>query len=166
MILKKLTKIVPLKEVIKKINESDRDEALEEIGEYLLQSILSNVGGGKSPVQGGKYKKSLSKEYKKVKAKISGSKIANMELYGDMLDELDYKIDPIGMKVEIGFLEGSDEKQIAKADNHNKFSPESKKTKLPTRQFIPKSNQRFKKNIMKQAFEIASKYASEDQEEA
>jgi hypothetical protein len=154
-----------LKSIIKKISQENRDEALEEIGEYLLQEILTSVGGGKTPVQGGRYKKTLSKAYKSEKKKISSSTIANMELHGDMLDALDFKIDVNKMNVEIGFLEGAEQQQIDKADNHNKFSAKAKKTKLPARQFIPRSNERFKKKIMKEVQSIAEGYASQDSEE-
>ena len=153
---------MPLKSIIKKISKQNRDDALEEIGEYLLQEILTSVGGGKTPVQGGRYKKSLSKGYKSEKKKLSSSSIANMELHGDMLDALDFKIDAGKMSVEIGFLAGGDQTQIDKADNHNKFSAKAKKTKLPARQFIPRSNEKFKKKIMKEIESIAENYASED----
>ena len=135
-------------------------EAMDEIGEYLTQAILESVGGAKSPVKGGAYKRSLSKDYKKIKGKISGSKIANMELYGDMLDALEFKA--TGDTMEIGFLKGGDQLQIDKADNHNKFSAKAKKTKLPERSFIPKAKQTFKKSITDEIRDIVSNYASED----
>lgn len=135
-------------------------EAMDEIGEFLTQSILSHVGSAKTPVKGGSYKKSLSKDYKKIKKKISGSSVANMELFGDMLDALEFKA--TGNRLEIGFLKGSDQTQIDKADNHNKFSAKAKKTKLPERAFIPKDGQTFKKTIMKEIQDIVSEHASED----
>ena len=156
---------MPLKSIIKKISKQNRNDALEEIGEYLLQEILTSVGEGKTPVNKGRYKKSLSKDYKNIKKQVSSSSIANMELHGDMLDALDFKIDVGKMNVEIGFLAGGDQKQIDKADNHNKFSAKAKKTKLPARQFIPRSNERFKKKIMKEVESIARDYASQDNEE-
>lgn len=136
-------------------------EALEEIGEFLIQEILSSVGGAKSPIKGGAYKATLSKSYKAIKKKISGSTKANMELFGDMLDALDFRITP-QKKIEVGFLEGSDQTQIDKADNHNKFSSAAKRTKLPAREFIPKKGQVFKKTITKEIKRIVREHADTD----
>lgn len=129
-------------------------KALEEIAEYVRDEILQYVGEGKSPVSGGAWKRSLSPEYKKLKKEISGSDFANMELYGDMLDSLEYRIK--GDTIEIGWFSGE---QAAKADGHNNFSGEST---LPTRQSIPKENQSFKRDIVSGMKAIAKEFIDED----
>ena len=158
-----MTKIVPMKAILKEIKDkNDRELALGDAGELLLQAVLDHVGGGKSPVSGGRYKKSLSKDYKKQKKKLSSSSIANMELSGDMLDSLDYQINTKTQSIEIGYFEDAGSDNIGKADNHNKFTSESKRTKNPYRQHIPRKNERFTKKIMKDIFNLAGEYASED----
>lgn len=112
-----------------------------QIGRYIVEEILQHVGDGKTPVRGGKYKRSLSKEYKKRKAEISSSLFANMELEGDMLNSLVFKKHR-GSEISVGIW---DSKEAAKADGHNNHSG---KSKLPPREFIPKDDQTFKKSII------------------
>lgn len=168
-----MTKIVPLASLLKGMTKSQKTDTLEEIGEFLVQSILDNVGSGKSPVEGGAYQKQLTKvrdkngklvdsEYSKLKSQVSGSKIANMELYGDMLDALEYRIDADSGTVEVGIF---DEEQAAKAAGHHSGKtpwPGYNKSKLPVREFIPRKNKTFdQKSIMQEIYRIASS-ASED----
>jgi hypothetical protein len=159
----RVTKKINLKNVLRKMNSDQKAETLEEVGEFIVTSILDNVGSAKSPVHKGKYKKSLSPDYKKLKSAISGNSTANMELYGDMLDALEFKITDQEGILEVGYFEESG--QVAKADNHNKFSAKSKKTKLPYRQHIPRPNERFKDDIMSEVVRII-RDASKDTEEA
>lgn len=128
--------------------------ALKDIAEYVRDEILQFVGDSTSPVAGyGKFK-SLSKNYKEFKKGVSGSSEANMELYGDMLDSLEYKI--TGDKIQIGWFSGD---QAAKADGHNNFSGESD---LPLRRSIPGKGETFKKSIVKGMKEIAKDFLPED----
>jgi len=112
----------------------------EEIAELVHEMILDYVGAGKSPVRNGKWKRQLSKDYKELKKEWSSSLFANMELKGDMLDNLEVLINPRG-KIEVR----QTGKQAAKADGHNNHSG---KSKLPPREYIPKQNQTFKKPIL------------------
>ncbi len=66
----------------------NRDEALEAVGNYLLETSLMEIGSGRSPVKGGPWKKTLSKDYKEKKSEESSVTFANAELSGDMLDAL------------------------------------------------------------------------------
>lgn len=127
----------------RKVTKSLKDE----VGQYLVEQILSDVGSGRSPVRGERWKNSLSKKYKKYKANFSSDLTANMELHGDMLDALKYKTK--GGVVEVGIF---DYDQAQKADNHNKFSSASKTTALPKRQFIPneEEGQTFKRDIIQE----------------
>jgi hypothetical protein len=132
-----------------------RRDALEEIASYVRDEILQYVGEGKSPVSGGEWKKTLSPEYKKIKNEISGVKFANMELYGDMLDALDYKVKTDGT-ISIGWFGGE---QAAKADGHNNFSG---KSTLPVRQSIPKPGEVFKRDIVAGMKEIAKTFLEDN----
>lgn len=119
------------------------------IGDFILEQVLKDVSKGISPVYGKKWD-GLSSDYKNIKKKVSGSTLANMELYGDMLDALEYKIKPDG--IEFGIW---DSKQAAKADGHNNHSG---KSKLPLRRFIPTEDETFRPGINREIQEIMDEY--------
>ena len=129
----------------------------------MVDSILDSVGSAKTPIEGGAYKSSLNPIYAKIKSKISGGKNANMELYGDMLDALEYRIDEASGTVEVGIY---DEDEAAKAYGHHsgfKGHPSSKmRGNKNKRQFIPNSKQKFKEEIRRGIDRILDEYASED----
>ena len=129
----------------------NREQAQEEVADYLLEEALSYIGDAESPVSNGKWKKSLSPEYAKIKAKISGSTVANMELYGDMLDALEVKVKR-GGKLEYGIF---DSEEANKADGHNNISG---KSKLPPREFIPKEDGNFRRDIVSGIRDILKEY--------
>jgi hypothetical protein len=106
---------------------------LNEVGEYLVTSVLDYVAESRSPVSGGKFKAKLSKDY----AEREGKDTANLDLTGSMLDSLTYRIR--GNSVEIGVF---DSDEAPKAYNHNVGDT------LPQRQFIPMEDQNFKSEIM------------------
>jgi len=128
---------------IDKVPEDKREDALNEIAEYLLDSILDYVGSSKSPVSGGSFKKSLSPEY----AKFSGKKSANLDLNGDMLNSLTFMISDESIMLGI-----FDEDEIPKAYNHNVGDT------LPQRQFLPDEDQKFKSEILRGVGRILEDY--------
>ena len=130
------------------LTPAQKAEVKSEVADFVKESILDYVGEAKSPVNGRAFK-GLSKDYKKVKGKLSSSRIANLELTGDMLDSLDYQIYRDG--VEVGIF---DSQEALKADNHNKFSSASKRTALPKRQFIPNKGESFTRDIESEIGEI------------
>ncbi len=134
-----------------------RDEALDKVSEYVTESVLSTVGEGNSPVAGGQWKKSLTKEYKKRKGEVSSVTYANMELNGDLLDSLEV-VRLRGAKLRLTV--GAD--QMDKADGHNNFSG---KSKLPAREFIPnaKKGQTFKRDIQRGIRSILEEYEEDDE---
>lgn len=139
---------------LKGIKRENRAEAIEDAKEALLTGVLDHVAQGKSPVSGhGKFK-ALSKKYKEVKKKISGSTKPNLELFGDMLDSLEVK--EKGNTITIGIF---DDEQAKKADGHNNFSG---KSKIPTRPFIPKKDQNFKADIINTIDSILDDYREDD----
>lgn len=113
----------PLAQVDVRLTSDEKDDLLERISNYVLESVLSDVGSARSPVTGKPFEK-LSKEY----ANKVGRKVATLELTGDLLDSL-----KIERKRNTLRLTVPDEEQ-GKADGHNNFSGESP---LPERKFIP-----------------------------
>lgn len=135
-------------------NPTLRRQAKEEIGQYVLAEVLDACADGRSPVSGGAWKHSLSKEYKARKEATSGVGYANMELNGDMLDALEVT-QKTGNKLALQI----DGHEGDKADGHNNFSGDSE---LPTRQFIPKPGQTFKRDIISGIRRIAEEFLEEE----
>jgi hypothetical protein len=127
------------------LTKKQKKEILDDIADLVLTSVLDFVGSSKSPVTGDKFQK-LKPEYKKIKLKEGGTPVANLELHGDMLDSL--KVKNAGDELILTVSKD----QMPKADNHNKFSPESKKTPVPARKFIPNADEdeTFTKVIIKE----------------
>lgn len=143
-----------LKLPLDKVSDRDESDLKKQVGDYLVEAILKNVSEGKSPVQGGGWTRKISTPYKKIKSKYSSKLYANMELHGDMLDALKYE--PTEDGIEIGIF---DETQVPKADGHNNFSG---KSKLPERRFIPKEDQKFKKDILQEVATILTNFTEKD----
>ena len=119
-----------------------------EMCELVLSEVLESCSKGRSPVRNGKWKRSLSPEYRKKKIAQGGSSFSDMELIGEMLDELECVQKPNG-NLELR-IQG---KQAGKADGHNNHSG---KSSLPPREFIPKDGETFKRNIIDGLREIAN----------
>lgn len=136
-------------EEIEDIPDSKKSAALNQIGEYIHESILSYVGDQKSPVQGyGAFPK-LNPDYKKYKASEGGSPIPNLELSGAMLSALKVKKSGESITISISGKQGD------KADGHNNHSGDST---LPLRRFIPDEGETFKKDILNGVREILRSY--------
>jgi hypothetical protein len=130
---------------------TDPDALLEEIGTFLKESILDNVGSGRSPVAGvGSFQK-LSTAY--ADAQKMGDTNPNLELAGDMLNALEYRIE--GNTVVVGIF---DETQTPKAYNHNVGDT------LPKRQFIPDEDQLLKADIIRGVNRIIEEYMNGEEE--
>lgn len=138
-------------------SKSKLNDAKEEVADYVIGEILSYVGEGTSPVASGKFKKSLSPEYKKIKGELSSSNFANMELHGDMLDALESK-NRSGSKVAVGIF---DDDQAPKAAGHNHF-PGYNESKLPLREFIPKPDQKLRRDIVSGIKSILKDYEDDE----
>lgn len=137
----------------------DRREAMKEIAEFVRDEMLQYFGEGKSPVASGEWKKSLSAAYKQRKSNESGVSYANMELSGDLLDALDYKIGSDGTIV-IGWF---DAENAAKAEGHQTgYEGHPTIKDGPRRQLLPDENQNFRRNIVQGMRDIASEFIEED----
>jgi hypothetical protein len=126
-------------------------EADRRIAELVLSEIIEHVGDGTSPVAGGKWKRSLSPEYKARKIAQGGNSYSDMILDGDMLKAL--KCEPTRRGTVELKISG---KQGDKADGHNNFSGASS---LPRREFIPKEGQTFKRSIVQKIKEITEEFS-------
>lgn len=141
---------------MKGIPPKERERVKKEIGNYIIEKTLDDVGDQKSPVTGRTFK-ALSKKYKDFK-KSKASPVPNLELTGKMLDSFKFKKTPSG--IEIGIFSN---KEAQKADNHNKFSSKSLRTKVPPRKFIPKNGRdTYSKDITNGIARILKEYQEED----
>lgn len=127
--------------------------ALSDIADFVLESVLSNVGSQKSPVQGhGSFPK-LSKSYKSIKDDEGGTPIPNLELTGAMLSALEVKRKGDTLVLQIAGREA------AKADGHNNHSGDST---LPLRRFIPTETETFKRDILSGISRIIESYRDKE----
>lgn len=145
---------IDLSDALEGLNKSQQREVLDQVGELLVTQVLEYVAGSKSPVDGSKFV-SLSDEYAKKKKEETGSDAPNLDLTGEMLSSLDYKI--VGQAIELGVY-GDD---AGKADGHNNFSG---KSKLPKRQFLPEEGQLFDDKIVDIVNEAIELYKAENVE--
>lgn len=134
-------------------SERKKRAALKEAAEIVKTRVLEYVADQSSPVSGGKWKRTLSPEYKERKQAEGGSSVADMELSGNMLDALQVVITSRG-KLSLQ-IEGS---QAPKADGHNNHSG---KSELPPREFIPKKGATFKRDIWRDVREALEEYVGE-----
>lgn len=135
--LTKTASTLEFKEELNGLTKAQRKEVLDQIGELLVEQILDYVGDQKSPVTGSSFRP-LSIEYARRKKEEVGNTKANLDLFGDMLSAVDYKIRDD--KIEIGVFGP----EAPKADGHNNISGDSK---IPTRRFIPIEGQTFAPEI-------------------
>lgn len=153
------TLIDVFKETGIEVPKSRRKEALEAAADYIKEQILVRSGEGKTSVQGGRWKRSLTPEYRERKADESGVTFANLELHGDLLDALDARPEAGKVRVEI-----DDESQWGKAEG-NLLGTYGQPTEHPekAREFMPhKRGQRLHKEIMEGVADILREYAEED----
>ena len=127
-------------------SKETKDKIKQEVGDFLIEQTLSYISDSRSPIAGGKFKKSLSTQYAKNKSKSGRPAKANLEFYGDLLEELDYR--PTSDGIEIGYINSS---EALKADGHNNLSG---KSKLPERRFLPSDNQTYKDSIQREVNKI------------
>ncbi len=139
---KKTTKEVKLS-IPRSIRGEDRKALLDTIGEFLVAEIIQSVEAGVSPVQGQGEFKELSKPY--ADREKNGDVKANLDLNGDMLNALTYKVLSTNT-IEVGIF---DKDQAKKSYAHNtgyKGHPTLARKGLK-RQFIPDEKQKFDKTI-------------------
>lgn len=134
-------------------SQADRNSAMREIGEFIVNEVRSYCADASSPVSGGSWKATLSKEYAKRKVAAGGDPIANLELTGELMDAVSFEVTD-DTTMEFGVWGA----QAAKADGHNNFSGASE---LPLREFVPKEGGTFKRDILSGIRLIAEQYTPE-----
>lgn len=139
-----------LKFNLEDVPQGQREEALTQVGEFLIDSILERVSEGKSPVAGERFRQLKSNYADKKKG---GDRTPNLELTGDLLDSLSFRVIDTG--IEVGYFSGVSQNTLGKADGHNNFSGQSK---LPTRRFIPLDNQEFMPTIQRELNAIINEF--------
>lgn len=146
----------PFKMTGVKVPRENRDAALEAVGNYLLESSLMEIGSGRSPVAGGPWKKSLTKEYREKKAEESSVTFANAELSGDLLDALDAK--PTGGNKLFFGVEG-DSENAGKLEGNNVGSYGRDDDESKARRIVPLEGETFKPSIIAGMREILEEFA-------
>ena len=144
-----VSKIVDL-DLPARLPENIKNEIKREVGDFIVTSILSDVGDGVSPVDGSSFPV-LSKEY--ADAQKGGRTLPNLDLNGDMLDSLTFETHSSGVKVGI-----FNDEQAIKAFNHNTGDT------VPKRQFIPSPSESFRPNILNGVREIVEERLTEFEE--
>lgn len=130
-----------------KVPESIKAKVKADVGDFLVESIVSSLSRAESPVAGESFP-ALSKEYKAKKKADGLPPKPNLEFEGDLQDALTYKNTPNG--IEIGFFGD----QAWKADGHLKFS--GKENATPKRRFLPDEGQEFKPGIQREIEKIVA----------
>lgn len=121
----------------------NRAEALEAVANFLKEEALMQIARGKSPVDGGPWKPTLTKEYKERKAQESSVVKPNLELSGDLLDALDVK-----KKSTNRLFYGVDSDQAGKAEGNNIGSYGRDPDEGNARRFIPLRGETFTDKII------------------
>lgn len=145
--------VIDLSDELDGLSEADKKQLREEIGEILVEEILASVADRNTPIQGAPAFKKLSKEYKKFKLEETGSGEPNLDLTGDLISSIDYKVE--GNSLKLGVF---DPENAGKADGHNNFSG---KSNLPERRFLPKEGETFKKSIRDLIAETVENYKAD-----
>ena len=124
----------------------------------VVDSIKSDLNRTQSSLKGRQKFTGLSPKYKNFKRDQGKAGIPNMKLTEKMVGKLIHQ-NRVGNKIEVGIFSGKD---ALKADNHNKFSGQSKRTKVPKRQFIPKTNQTFRAGIERKVNKMINEAVHEE----
>lgn len=139
---------------------SDRNDAKDDVGDFLINEVIRHLERGKSPVQGETFKK-LTKEY--ADNEKQGNRTPNLNLEGDLREATDYK--RISGGIEYGTY-GS--KEADKADGHNQLSGKAKswasKKDFPKRRYIADKKQVLKRSISSGIEKILDSYRVDEQE--
>lgn len=136
------------------VPKDKREDALAEIKDYIKEQALSYIGEGKTPVANGKWKRSLSPEYKQKKSTQSSVGYSNLELSGELLDNYETSIDGNSIITEV--VGGSDIQ--AKAEGNQIGSYGRKPNSKNAREFIPTKGRSFRKEIIQGVKDILKSY--------
>lgn len=130
-----------------------RERVADEVGNFLVEQTLIALEQEKSPVAGEGAFKALSPEYAKLKKREGGTPKPNLELSGDLKDQIDFK------PTKSGVIVGVFGDRAPAADGHNNLSG---KSKLPKRRFLPDAGQNYKKDIQTEVNRIIADVIAEE----
>lgn len=148
----------PFKDSGVNVPKDRQADALEDVKNYVKEQVLSHVGEGKSPVQGGRWKRSLSKSYAKEKKGESSAGFANLELSGEMLNDLDV-VEVNSQKLSLQ-IEGA---EAPKAEGNNIGSYGRDPNPKNAREFIPKPSQKLNRSIQAGIKTILERYSKDEE---
>lgn len=137
------------------LDDGEREELMNEIGDYVLTEILDYVASGKSPVTGRDFKDLTEKYADKEKG---GDTTANLDLNGDMIRAIEVKVE--ADKISVGIFD--DEDQAIKLYGHNtgfKGHP-FLDGKAPQRKVIPDKKELFASDIMTGINDLVEEFLS------
>lgn len=140
-----------------KVPLSRRDDALEAVANFLLEESLMEIGSGRSPVDDGPWKRTLSPEYKKKKLDESSVTFANAELSGELLDAL--KAEPVSRNRLFYGVEG-DQAGKLEGNNIGSYGRPSGDESV-ARRIVPLEGETFKPKIIEGMRDILKDYADE-----
>lgn len=144
------------------LDEDERKELNEEIGDYVVTTMLDLLGDGVSPVTGAAFTK-LKDDY--ANKEKGGDNTPNLELEGDMLSALTYEADEYGVKIGIWEPE-----EAIKAYGHNTGFEGHPwlEGKVKPRKLIPNGKEKFASVINEGIDQIIQEFldAREDSEAA
>ncbi len=140
------------------IPAEDQANALEEAATLVKEMILENTGKGRTSVEGGEWKRSLTPEYKKVKAHESSSAFANLELTGDMMNAFDTLVKAGKIRLEVS-ADQADKAEGNLTGSYGRGSPDYSKA----REFMPhRRGQKLDSDILDGVREVLERYVKED----
>lgn len=146
----------PMKLTGVKVPRASRADARDEVADFVKEQILSRTADGRTSVKGGKWKRTLSPEYKKKKSEESSADFANLELTGDMLDALETSVVGKNIRIEVA----GDEAGKAEGNLTGSYgrSPNLKNA----RQFMPVDDQELSPEIVSGIKKILQRYEDDD----
>jgi hypothetical protein len=147
----KAFKFNPLRELDVDIPRANREAALKEAAEYLREQLLDFAGQGRSIVSGGRWVKTLSKDYAAEKGESSSVNYADLNLSGHLLDGLSVDVSGNNIVIDV------DSADYGKAEGHL-TGEYGKSTKIKPRQFMPQQGQTFKAAILSELKKILAEH--------
>lgn len=146
--------VLDLSEELAGLTKAQKKELLDQVGELLVDQTLQSLADQRSPLSGyGKFKK-LSDHYAEFKKEVTGSTDANLDLHGDMIRDLDFRILNEN-QIQIAVYGDS----AAKADGHNNISGDSS---LPLRRFLPDEGESYNNTIKALVKELVTSYRADN----
>jgi phage gpG-like protein len=145
------------------LDEDERTELMEEIGDFVVTSMLDMIADGHSPVYGAGNFKNLTDKY--ANAEKGGDLTANMDLEGDLLNSITFEADAYSVKIGTW-----DKDQAIKAYGHITGFKGHKwlDGKVAPRKLIPNTKESFNSEIQSGIDQIIEEFLSarEDSEAA